>query len=166
MVGPSVLTTCFWLPCCRLAHEVVQNELPVPVDINAAGPPQVDVPHIGKLAHEVVQGKSPEKVKEHLQQAPWLMRKPMPTKRTGQSHQLAQKKKKSVLNSDMGGAVRFVVVGTINIEKRPPWGQLGLEQLPSNLKFDLPSNHKNANHSDVVGASPFGAAATTSSFLT
>ena len=35
----------------------------------------------------------------------------------------------------VGGAVRFLVVGTIGQEERPPWGQLWMEQCLTSLKY-------------------------------
>ena len=35
----------------------------------------------------------------------------------------------------VGGAVRFLVVGTIGKEERPPWGQLWMEQCLTSLKY-------------------------------
>ena len=35
----------------------------------------------------------------------------------------------------VGGVVRFLVVGTIGKEERPPWGQLWMEQYLISLKY-------------------------------
>ena len=43
--------------------------------------------------------------------------------------------RESFVNSMVGGAVRFLVVGTIGQEERPPWGQLWMEQCLTLLKY-------------------------------
>ena len=39
------------------------------------------------------------------------------------------------INLGVGGAVRFLVVGTIGQEERPPQGQLWMEQCLTSLKY-------------------------------
>ena len=42
---------------------------------------------------------------------------------------------KFILFFGVGGAVRFLVVGTIGQEERPPQGQLWMEQCLTSLKY-------------------------------
>ena len=41
----------------------------------------------------------------------------------------------TLISAGVGGAVRFLVVGTIGEEERPPWGQLWMEQCLTSLKY-------------------------------